>query len=257
MIDIVPRHQLGYMVPVLVSDAIHHQFYQLMPSNCAFVCKPLDLKSFTREGALGAIDAFWPAFDFLVERGVDRISQGGIPVSAPVGRRRILTLLEEAARRSSIPTSADFAEAIDALRALGVRRVAVAAKWDDALMRAVSDYLADAGIETVGLTSEPHSASEVIAVRPRDGVDLALNLGRTAFRDAPKADGLLLAGGAWLSLQAVPQLEQEFGRPVVTNPSATFWAALRQFGEKGRMPGWGRLIDGLPAVPQDAKAPAK
>ena len=89
MIDIVPRHQLGYMVPVLVSDAIHHQFYQLMPSNCAFVCKPLDLKSFTREGALGAIDAFWPAFDFLVERGVDRISQGGIPVSAPVGRRPV------------------------------------------------------------------------------------------------------------------------------------------------------------------------
>jgi len=52
--------------------------------------------------------------------------------------------------------------------------------------------------------------------------------------------------GAWLSLQVVPALEAEFGRPVVTDPSATFSRALRQFGCKSRDSGWGRLIDGLP-----------
>jgi maleate cis-trans isomerase len=60
----------------------------------------------------------------------------------------------------------------------------------------------------------------------------------------PDADGLLLAGGAWLVLQAVPMLEAEFGRPVVTNPGATYWAMARQAGIKPRS-GFGRLLDML------------
>ena len=39
---------------------------------------------------------------------------------------------------------------------------------------------------------------------------------------------MLLAGGAWLVAQAVPVLEAEFGKPVITNPGATYWAALRR-----------------------------
>ena len=86
-----------------------------------------------------------------------------------------------------------------------------------------------------------------MAVTPRQGVELAVRLGRSAFLAAPQAEGLLLAGGAWLSLQAVPILEAEFGRPVVTNPSATFWAALRQFGIHSPSVGWGRLHFSLQA----------
>ena len=43
-------------------------------------------------------------------------------------------------------------------------------------------------------------------VRPQDGIDMALALGRKALTDNPKADALLLAGGAWLSLAAIPVL---------------------------------------------------
>jgi maleate cis-trans isomerase len=112
-------------------------------------------------------------------------------------------------------------------------------------MQGVSDYLADAGIETIGQSAEAHTAQEVVAVTPRQGVELAVRLGRDALRATPEAEGLLLAGGAWLSLQAVPILEAEFGKPVITNPSATFWAALRQFGIHSPIVGWGRLIDSL------------
>ena len=65
-----------------------------------------------------------------------------------------------------------------------------------------------------------------------------------AFQKMPQVDGLLLAGGAWLVAQAVPMLEAEFGRPVVTNPGSTYWAALRQGGLKPH-PGFGMLIDSL------------
>lgn len=245
VIDLLPRHQLGYILPVEVGDAMYYQFHRVFPPDCLFVCYPIGLQSFTPAGVDAALEHFWQAFEFLVERRVERIVQGGIPVSALAGRTRILELLAEAGRRTSIPTTADFEEVVEAFQELGVKRVAVAAKWDDRLMQAVSAYLAEADIQTVGWSAEAHSAQQVVAIAPQEGIALALRLGRAALQEAPQAEGLLLAGGAWLSLQAIPILEAEFGKPVVTNPSATFWAALRQFGISSPTTGWGRLIDGL------------
>src|SRR5690606_3516570 len=96
---------------------------------------------FAADDVEASMAGFWPAFDFLVERGMDRISQVGIPVTALLGRKRTLELLDEARRRTDIPVDADFEETIAALRHLGARCIAVAAKWDDALMGRVGAYL--------------------------------------------------------------------------------------------------------------------
>lgn len=242
--DLRPNHQLGYVLPVNVGDYIHYQFYRVAPSDCMLVCAPIGLQAFSISGTDQALEKFWPAIEFLGARGVGRITQGGIPVSAYVGRGRMLAMIEEAERRTSIPCSADFEESIDALRLLGVRKVVVAAKWDAELMARVAAYLREAGLEPVGHVAEAHTAQEVLAVQPESGADMAITLGRQAFKEHPSAEGLLLAGGAWLSIQAVSVLEAEFGRPVVTNPTASYWAFLRQCG-RAAQPGMGRLLDSL------------
>jgi maleate cis-trans isomerase len=249
LIDLRPTHQFGYINPVLVSDFIHYQFYQVAPERTHFVAFHLDLQAFTRQGVDQALTAFWSALHFLVGRRVERISLGGIPLSAYAGRPRILELLEEARRRTDIPVTTDFEEAIEGLRFVGARRVVAAAKWDRPLMDAVAGYLSHAGVEVVDTVGEAHSAQQVVALRPDDSIDIALQLGRQAFRTHPSADALLLAGGAWLVLQAVPQLEAEFARPVVTNPCASYWAALRQAGLRSRTRGLGRLLDSLHPPP--------
>jgi hypothetical protein len=55
---------------------------------------------------------------------------------------------------------------------------------------------------------------------------LALELGREALRAAPDAQALLMPGGLWFAIHAVPILEAEFGRPVLLNILSTTWAAL-------------------------------
>jgi maleate cis-trans isomerase len=62
------------------------------------------------------------------------------------------------------------------------------------------------------------------------------------MRKAPQADGLLLPGGAWRSLAAVPILEDDFGKPVVTNPIAQVWRLISQ-GVAPPVRGWGRLLE--------------
>ena len=50
------------------------------------------------------------------------------------------------------------------------------------------------------------------------------------MRDAPDAQALLMPGGLWFAIYAVPVLEAEFGRPVLLNITSTTWAALHAAG---------------------------
>ena len=245
-VDMLPTGQLGYILPPRVGDAIHHQFYLTCPPDLMLVVYPLNLGAFTEAGVEAALESFWPAFDFLASRKVDRIVQAGIPVSAFAGRKRILGFLEEAARRApGIPAAADFEEAIEGFRLLSCRKIAMGGKWDDALMGRVAAYLREAGLEPLGWAAQAHTTQQVMEVGPQDGIDMALALGRRALRENPAADGLLLAGGNWLSNAAIPLLEEEFGRPVITNPAASYWAFLRQLGRSSPRRGFGMLIDSL------------
>ena len=242
----LPTGQLGYILPPRVGDAIQHQFYHTCPPDLMLVVYPLNLGAFTETGIEEAIAQFWSAFDFLAARKVDRIVQAGIPVSSFAGRERILGFLEEAARRApDIPASADIEESIEGFKLLGCRKIAIAGRWDDALMGRVAAYLRAAGLEPLGWAAQIHTTQQVMDVRPRDGIDMALALGRRAFQENPGADGLLLAGGLWLSNAAIPVLEEEFGRPVITNPAASYWAFMRQLGRSAPRRGYGMLIDSL------------
>jgi hypothetical protein len=84
------------------------------------------------------------------------------------------------------------------------------------------------------------------ALAAADGVRMAIELGRAAFQAAPTAQALVLPGGRWLSNQAVPVLEAEFGRPVLLNLNASIWSALAGAGRGLPLGGRGMLLAGQP-----------
>jgi maleate cis-trans isomerase len=61
---------------------------------------------------------------------------------------------------------------------------------------------------------------------------LAHDLGAEAIRAAPKAQAVLMPGGLWHAMHAVPLLEAEYGRPVLLNIVSTTWAALNAAGAR-------------------------
>jgi arylmalonate decarboxylase len=130
---------------------------------------------------------------------------------------------------------------VAALRHLGVRRIAIASRWSAQLNNALSDYLTQAEIDVLSVTSAGQWAKQAFSMSIEEGVKLAFQLGREAMRKAPEAEGLLLAGGAWRSLAAVPILEEDYGVPVVTNPIAQVWRLIAA-GIAPPVEGWGRLL---------------
>jgi hypothetical protein len=78
--------------------------------------------------------------------------------------------------------------------------------------------------------------------------ELALALGREALTEAPDAQALLMPGGLWFAIHAVPLLEQEFGKPVLLNILSTTCSALRSSAQRHATgvpradPRWGMVL---------------
>jgi maleate cis-trans isomerase len=241
----LPPHVVGLISPGPDAPYIYAQFYRVFGNGGLLIGKSLDLGGFSAENIDAALASFWESLNFLESFDVQSITLAGVPLSATWGRPRMLTLLEEARRRAAVPISTDFEDVVLAAQALGLKKVAIASKWSDEVMGRAATYLAHAGIDVLSACGNDQTLQELHSLKMRPAFDVAVGVGSRAFREAPEADGLLLLGGHWPVMQAVVELEATFHKPVIANPMATNWAALKQSGLQSAVPGMGRLMDTL------------
>jgi maleate cis-trans isomerase len=240
-----PWYQLGYVIPHLYTDMDAYQFYRVAPEGMMLVTTGLDLKDYTLAAVEQELPALWRRFDLLAGKRVDRISLSGVPIAAALGRKRMREILAEGRSRTGLPCDTDLEAHVAVLQHLGATRIALATRWAGAVNDALASYLSEAGIEVVARASRPRSLDQNKHSSAAEDHDLALELGSRVLREAPAAQALLMPGGLWHAIHAVPLIEAEHGRPVLINIASTIWAALRAAG--GRIlrrpdPRWGRVL---------------
>lgn len=147
--------------------------------------------------------------------------------------------------QTGIPLVTTAAAIVDALQALGARRIAVATPYHDALNLHEVAFLASVGIEVLsirglGLGANGPADYPRIAETPLGAV-------RDHARAAvgPGAQALLISCTDFPTLPLIAGLEAELDIPVVTSNQATLWAALSVCGLAEPQPRLGRLF-GLP-----------
>jgi maleate cis-trans isomerase len=244
MSEIKPRYIWGFIGPTArgTEEQQALQPQPLMPPDVVEVVAGLGISDYTQEGVNEAIGRYWGCIDSLIAQGAQRFELGGVPISSQLGRPRVQQLIEETQQKTGRPADSTNEAIIAAFERLGVKRIAIASRWADQLNRAMTDYLASAGLEVLAVTSEGQWAREAFSMSIERGFVLAMRLGREAMRRAPGAEGLLVPGGTWRSLAAVPLLEEEFDVPVLTNSVATAWR-LMDAGIAPPIEGWGRLLE--------------
>lgn len=214
----------------------------LLPADIKMISCSMEISDYTKDGVDEAIRLrYWPCVDRLIAAGARRITLAGFPIASQLGRTRVLRLAEETERKTGVTADSHAEAAIAALKHFGARRVTVASRWSDQLNSELTAYLKDAGIEVLAVTGVGQWAKEAFSMSIEAGIKLAFQLGREAMRRAPQADVLLMPGGAWRSLAAVPILEEDFKVPVVTNPIAEVWRLIAA-GIAPPVQGWGRLL---------------
>ena len=245
---ISPWYQLGYVIPHLYTDQDAYQFYRVAPEGMMLVTTGLNL----REYSLAAVEENLPTlrdrFDLLAKKKVDRISLSGVPVASALGRKRMVEILADGEQRTGLPCDADLEAHIATLKRFGAGKIALATRWPDAVNRMLTQYLADAGIEVLACRSHARSLDANKYSVAADDHQLALDLGRQVLRDTPAAQALLMPGGLWFAIHAVPMIEAEFDKPVLLNILSTTWAALHAAGDRMlHRPDakWGKVLGSL------------
>lgn len=129
---------------------------------------------------------------------------------------------------------------IAGLKALGARKVAVVTPYMKPLTEMVVDYIRNEGFEVVD-----YRALEIqdnLAVAAHDPMNLP---GIVAGMDTADADVIVLSACVQMpSLPAVPMVEAQSGKPVLTAAIATTWSMLRALDLPTRVPGGGALLSG-------------
>ena len=245
---ISPWYQLGYVIPHLYTDLDAYQFYRVAPEGMMLVTTGLNLKEYSLAAVEQELPVLRERFDLLAQKKVDRISLSGVPVASALGRTKMRGILAEAQARTGLPCDTDLEAHIATLQHLGATRIALATRWPEPVNAALTRYLAEAGIVVIACRSRARSLDENKQASAADDHLLALELGRQVLRETPDAQALLMPGGLWYAIHAVPLLEAEYGRPVLLNILSTTWAALHTAGERMRYrpdPRWGKVMTSL------------
>jgi maleate cis-trans isomerase len=242
---IAPWYQLGYIIPHLYTDMDAYQFYRVAPEGMMLITTGLNLKEYSLAAVEEELPALWRAFDLLASKKCDRIALSGVPVASALGRAKMREILAEAEHRTGIPCDTDLEAHIATLHGLGATRIALATRWPDSVVSALTSYLRAAGIEVIAARSLARSLQQNKYSTAAGDHQLALDLGREVLRAAPDAQALLMPGGLWFAIHAVPMLEAEFGRPVLLNILSTTWAALAAAGDRMEQrpdARWGKVL---------------
>ena len=123
----------------------------------------------------------------------------------------------------------------DALRHLGVKRLALGTPYPEVMSTLGRAYWEAAGFEIAGYR-RLEGVSNIYA----ESEERAYGLARAA--DAPGADAVLLSGTGLPTVGILDRVEQDLGKPAISSMQACLWHALRTSGIHDPIKGFGRLL---------------
>ncbi len=171
---------------------------------------------------------------------MDVILQAGTAAAFFRGLGHDLDLIRRITAATKIQATTTLTAVVDALRALGVRRPAVATPYIPEMDAKLVEVLQQSGFETAGIKGLGLRRSIDMGDL---GPEAAYRLGREALRAGGSPDGILISCGNFRTFEIIRELETDSGLPVVTSNQAGLWRALRLAGIQDRVSGLGRLLE--------------
>jgi maleate cis-trans isomerase len=213
-------------------------FYGMAPVGVTVHSARMMLKSVTVEGLEEMTGEALRAGALLATAKVDVLIYGctsGSLIRGVDWERELVSGIEA---ETGVPTVSTAGTVVEALRALGLRRVGVATPYTDDINGLERRFLEAQGFEVesihgLGLVDN----HEIAAVPPGSIFGLAEEA-------AAGSDGVFVSCTNLPAASLVHELEARMRRPVVTSNQASMWAGLRVLG-LGGFEGHGRLLEDL------------
>jgi maleate cis-trans isomerase len=234
------RKRIGYIGPT-VMEVVPYEFYRFAPDGVGLVgvtCSVEDWSSDPFEKGLSQITS---AATYLGARAVDFIIHGGGPMTAARGKDYEDNIVRQVEAAAKVPATTGLRAAMEALRHIGARRIAVASPYPDLHNQALVAYLKLHDFEPVWIEGMNIPFKRLSRIPP---ADIRRFAGAMIAR-APRCDALYLPCPQWQAGQIVDALERDSGLPTVAHSHAVFFAAFKALAIKDPIQGHGKLLASL------------
>ncbi|HKW04675.1 MAG TPA: aspartate/glutamate racemase family protein [Nitrososphaerales archaeon] len=236
----VPRYsndnRLGMIIPSL-NVTIEPEFNALLPSNVSVHATRLLLRSGTKENLREMAKDTEAACDLLSSAKVGAILYACTTGSLIGGKAGEKELLREMKSSSRVPVATTAGAAVDALREVDAKRIAVATPYSKKLNLEEKKFFEENGFEVTKIEGLGYIKGEDLHSEPPETtVKLAKKV------DNENSDTIFLSCTDLKTFTVIQRLEKILKKPVVSSNTANMWKSLAMLGLHDRVPALGRLL---------------
>ncbi|MGC4897426.1 maleate cis-trans isomerase family protein [Micromonospora sp. DT31] len=229
------RARIGLIIPH-VNMTMEPEINSVLPRGASAHAARMVIPQLDPAGLVTMADDALRAADQLAELDADAVVFGCTSGSFVGGQDYEADLVDRIAERVGCPTLSASGAGVQALRALGARRVAVATPYDDTINQRLAAFFAAHDLDVVklvGLGLRDRVANFPLARTPVSAIaqqseEVVHRLARAAVH--PDAEALFISCTNLSTLGIVAELEKDLSIPVVTANQASIWAAFRAAG---------------------------
>ena len=226
------KKKLGFIVPSW-NTVMEYECQRMAPAGVSVHFTRIAHTDDEEETLLHMIEVVPELADLLGHASLDAICFGctGGSFVRPGMDEDIIAVIEE---RTGIPATTTSTALTEAMREMGVAKVALASPYPKWLNERLTVFLKDKGIEVV---AERGQNVECPAFLPPENSEA---LAREV--DCAEADGVFISCTNFRSLESVDVLEAALGKPVLTSNTTAMWHTLRAAGFEGEASQGGALM---------------
>src|SRR5574341_1782358 len=224
--------RVGFIVPSW-NTVMEYETARMAPPGVSLHFARIPHTSDAEEVLLKMIDEAPHVAETLAHAKVDAICFGctGGSFVRPDADREIAQRIRE---HTGVPAATTSAALVEALKAVGARRVAIASPYPVWLNERLAGLLKRNGLEV--LAARGLGDDRPAKYPPQQAAELA----REA--NVPEADAVFISCTNFRSLEVIGSLEAELEKPVISSNTSALWKMLRMVGNGTAVRGAGQLF---------------
>ena len=234
------RAKIGLITPM--SENAEHAFHIYAPDGVSFASMKINFPGPTVEGLTILTDRLEETAAMYKGSGMDLVVFGCTSGSCIKGVGWDKECINQIERASGIPGLTTSTAVLEALQALGTKKVAVLTPYPDETNEREKKFLEDNGFEVTNIVGMDLTTVTVNGKAKRSQADEYFLYQNCRKMDLKGADTFFLSCMGLTTMEIIDAVEKNLRVPVVTSHQATLWAALRHCRVGAKIPNMGKLF---------------
>lgn len=220
------RYRIGLIVPSC-NTVMEPEFFSCCPNGVSIHISRLPIQNVTEKELIAMSEELRECAQLLKDAKVDIIVYGCTSGSLIKGKDYNKEIEDKIRRETDIPVITTATAVLDALKAKGIKKVAVATPYTKEINEKEKKFLVKNGFEV----------SEIRGLGIKSGFEIGLQesskayeLSRNLIKNNPEVDGLFISCTNFRTFEIIVPLSYDIRKPVITSNQATLWRALQKGG---------------------------